>query len=83
MNKKYLLLALATALIGLSSCTPSARTGGSAVAQESFANAATDVNTPAFADVLAKYVNETGLVDYDTLQENRDQLDAYNSSLQL
>jgi len=83
MNKNYLLLALVPALIGISSCSPTAKSGRSAVAQETYANASTEANTPAFAEVLAQYVDEQGLVDYDTLQENRSQLDAYNASLQL
>ncbi len=83
-RKKYLLLVLVPALIGLGGCagSPAAQTGGAAVAQAAAAGP-TAVNTAALANVLSVYVDESGLVDYDALQANRQQLDAYNASIQL
>ncbi|MEL7331067.1 MAG: DUF547 domain-containing protein [Cyanobacteria bacterium J06560_2] len=90
LKKKYLLLAVAPALIGLGGCLfiSSQAEADSAVAQIETAQgetttAASEVNTAALADVLATYVDEQGLVDYDSLQANRQQLDAYNASIQL
>ena len=87
MNKKYLLLALVPALIGFGGCGITTAQSGdrNAVAQEvdtgSASNAA--VNTDALASVLAAYVDDGGLVDYESLQGDRQSLDAYNASLQL
>lgn len=84
MQKKYLLMALLPAFIALGGCTieSASQTGSSsAIAQE--AGSETTPNTPAFANVLSSYVDEQGLVDYDTLQANRADLDAYNASVQL
>lgn len=53
------------------------------MAQGAAVNAVTETDRPAFAEVLSTYVDEQGLVDYDTLQANRAQLDAYNTSVQL
>ncbi len=55
----------------------------SAIAQEATAMAADTVNIPALAKVLTAYVDEQGLVDYKSLQNNRQDLDAFNASLQL
>ncbi|MEL6157682.1 MAG: DUF547 domain-containing protein [Cyanobacteria bacterium J06554_11] len=82
MKKQYLLLAIAPVLIGLGGCEiASSPSAGSAVAQESTAAAAAQPNTPAFASVLSRYVDDKGLVDYAALQTDRQQLDAYNASL--
>ena len=85
LKKKYLLLALAPALISFSGCAVISSQSGadSAIAQTETITTADAVNTAALAEVLATYVNEEGLVDYDGLQANRQQLDAYNASLQL
>ena len=41
------------------------------------------VNYDAYANTLSTYVDEQGLVDYLTLQTNRQSLDAFNASLRL
>ncbi|PZO44032.1 MAG: DUF547 domain-containing protein [Phormidesmis priestleyi] len=95
--KHYLVAALIPALMVVSGCTAASalkeREGSSAIAQTSTpesstsqsatARAADTVNIPAFAKVLTAYVNDTGLVDYDRLQTNRQDLDAFNASVQL
>ena len=83
MNKKYLLLALIPTLIGLGGCNPSnaSLSDRSAIAQET--TRSKDVNTAAFASVLSTYVDDNGLVDYNSLQSDRQSLDAYNASLAL
>lgn len=55
----------------------------SANAQTATARAADTVNMAALARVLETYVDEQGLVDYASLQTNRQDLDAFNASLQL
>ncbi|MEM9818892.1 MAG: DUF547 domain-containing protein, partial [Cyanobacteria bacterium P01_D01_bin.6] len=55
----------------------------SANAQTATARAADTVNMAALAQVLETYVDEQGLVDYASLQTNRQDLDAFNASLQL
>lgn len=84
MQKKYLLMALLPAIIALGGCTieNTSQTGSrSAIAQE--AGSETTPNTPALASVLSSYVDGQGLVDYDTLQANRAELDSFNASVQL
>ncbi|MFK8186353.1 MAG: DUF547 domain-containing protein [Phormidesmis sp.] len=87
MSKKYLLAAIVPALIGFSSCgqfVSSSSENSSAVAQETAADATNaTVNTAALANVLSAYVDEGGLVDYTSLQGDRQDLDAYNASLNL
>lgn len=85
MQKKYLLLAIASTLIGLGGYTllaSSRADSTSQIAQSTSANAI-EVNTPALATVLATHVDDKGLVDYDELQIDRRPLDAYNASIQL
>lgn len=87
MKKKLLLLALLPAVLSLGSCSTTHTlpvNNGSAIAQESTTGTATAaVNTAAFATVLSTYVDDQGLVDYASLQNDRQALDAYNASLQL
>ncbi len=97
MQKKYLLFALAPFLIGLGGCliessqagiesadgTTASSTATQTVAQSETLAAADAVNTAALNSVLNTYVDEQGLVDYDALQSNRQQLDAFNASIQL
>ncbi|MEO1389300.1 MAG: DUF547 domain-containing protein [Cyanobacteria bacterium J06634_6] len=88
MKKQYLLATLLPAVLIFSGCSTASKqslsnTPGSAIAQGTAANTRTTANIPALADVLSAYVDEQGLVDYETLQANRQQLDAYNASLQL
>lgn len=86
MPKKYLFMALVPALISLGGCTAattSLNSNQSAVAQESGVPVNTAVNTPALASVLTNYVDDRGLVDYASLQADRQSLDAYNASLEL
>lgn len=78
-------LTLIPALVVISSCSPSSESqlnGASAIAQES-TTAGTRLNLPALATVLSSYVNDRGLVDYDSLQNDRQALDAFNASVQL
>ena len=86
MQKKYLLLAIAPALIGLGgySLIAASRADNSptVIAQSTPANAV-EVNTPALATVLSTHVDDKGLVDYEKLQIDRRPLDAYNASIQL
>ena len=86
MRKRYLLALLLPVAIGFGGCSatassPSDRTAVAQASGESPANAR--VNTAAFANVLSSYVDDGGLVDYEGLQANRGDLDAYNASLQL
>jgi hypothetical protein len=85
MKKKYLFIALIPTIVSLGGCTAisTAPTKGTAIAQEALNNTQQTVNTPAFSEVLATYVNDQGLVDYEGLQNNRQSLDAYNASIQL
>ena len=79
-------MALLPALISLGGCTAattSLNSNQSAVAQESGVPVNTAVNTPALASVLTNYVDDRGLVDYASLQADRQSLDAYNASLEL
>lgn len=83
--RTYLLGALIPTLLLLGGCfvADSFRSDqASAIAQTESANTKT-TNTPALATVLEKYVDEQGLVDYDSLQADRQQLDSYNASIQL
>ncbi|AFY40285.1 protein of unknown function DUF547 [[Leptolyngbya] sp. PCC 7376] len=85
MRKQYLLTLLIPAFIGVNGCfaSPSSQTSSPAIAQETPANSTTEnADTETFAEVLSTYVDAEGLVDYKTLQKNRQQLDAYNASLQ-
>ena len=74
------------ALIVVTSCDASSNYQGSstsAIAQESTASSSDRLNLPAYATVLETYVNDRGLVDYNSLQNNRRDLDAFNASVQL
>ncbi len=83
--KTYLLGALIPTLLLLGGCfvTSSFQPESSAIAQENAVNTVKAANTPALATVLESYVDDKGLVDYDVLQSDRQQLDAYNASIQL
>ena len=86
MKKKYVLLALAPALIGLGGClfvASSRADTEEGLESQTEIVAADSVNTAALASVLETYVDERGLVDYEGLQANRQDLDAYNASVQL
>lgn len=86
MKKQYFLIALMPAIAALIGCAnPIALQGQgrSAVAQEVTESAADTVNIQALTKVLATYVDDKGLVDYDALQANRQDLDAFNASIQL
>ncbi len=87
MPNKCLLGALVPALLLLGSCSVTSAfqsNDTSAIAQEeNGANTVKTANTPALATVLEAYVDDQGLVDYESLQANRQQLDVYNASLQL
>ncbi|MEL6815146.1 MAG: DUF547 domain-containing protein [Cyanobacteria bacterium J06598_3] len=80
-------MALLPAIISLGGCTTTTAlpiNNGQAIAQEGPTGTVADtVNTAAFADVLSSYVDDQGLVDYTSLQGDRQALDAYNASLQL
>ena len=82
MANRSLLLAFAPLIIGLGSCT-----GGSLPTASSQAATAASfeqtVDIDALADVLSRYVDDQGLVDYKALQNDRQQLDAFNASLKL
>lgn len=85
MKKQFLLTLLLPAFIGVTGCvgSPSAETNSPAIAQETLTNKNSEAaNTSDFAEVLSTYVDAQGLVDYKTLQSNRQKLDAYNLSLQ-
>lgn len=91
IKRQHLLIAIVPAAIafgGLAAQTV-LKSGGrlsvdpSAIAQNATANAADTVNMPALAKVLETYVDEQGLVDYESLQQNRQDLDAFNASLRL
>ncbi|MEL6556289.1 MAG: DUF547 domain-containing protein, partial [Cyanobacteria bacterium J06621_11] len=74
------------ALISLSGCFLVASSRADTedlVAQAGTITAADAVNTAALATVLETYVDDKGLVDYEGLQANRQDLDAYNASIQL
>lgn len=91
MKKQYLLIAMVPVLIALGGFTAKtafqdgahSSLNGSALAQNALASAADTVDFPALAKVLAAYVDDQGLVDYKSLQANRQDLDAFNASLQL
>ncbi|KPQ33856.1 MAG: Protein of unknown function, DUF547 [Phormidesmis priestleyi Ana] len=86
MKKQYFLIALMPAIVAIASCTTptTLQSGGSsAVAQESTERAADTINIPALAKVLETYVDDKGLVDYEALQANRQDLDAFNASIQI
>ena len=83
--RTYLLGALIPTVLLLGGCfvADSFRSDqASAIAQTESTNTKA-VNTPALATVLEKYVDEQGLVDYESLQADRQQLDSYNASIQL
>ncbi|NJM96165.1 MAG: DUF547 domain-containing protein [Phormidesmis sp. RL_2_1] len=85
-QQPFLLWALIPVLIGLGGCRLpvwSSKDSGLAIAQSSGAAADATVNLPAFATVLSTYVDDKGLVNYEALQANRQQLDAFNASLAL
>ncbi|MEL6881655.1 MAG: DUF547 domain-containing protein [Cyanobacteria bacterium J06607_10] len=91
MKKKYLFLAIVPAIIGLSGYAAKlsfSSRGPVAIAQTEASNTEASntertANTAALADVLSTHVDEQGLVSYAELQANREQLDAYNASIQL
>ena len=83
--KTYLLGALVPTLLLLGGCFVASFQSEetSAIAQENAVNTVEAANTLALATVLETYVNDKGLVDYDSLQGDRQQLDRYNASIQL
>ena len=86
MKKKYLFLAMVPVLVGLSGYAAKlsfSSRGPVAIAQTEASSLDRTVNTAALADVLSTHVDEQGLVTYAELQANREQLDAYNASIQL
>lgn len=85
MNTSKRLLTLVPTLIILTSCTLSVPIN-KAPAQESQVqvNRGTDttlLNYEDYATVLKTYVNNKALVNYQELQQNREQLDRFNASL--
>ena len=78
MRKQYLLALLIPAFITVNGCaaSPSSQNTNPAIAQETPANStAENADTDVFAEVLSTYVDAEGLVDYTTLQKNRQQLE--------
>lgn len=83
--RRGLILGSLVVAAGLGGCqinTTSASTAD-AVATSAQANAAEPgaLETERYAEVLATHVNDKALVDYETLQQNRQALDSYNASL--
>lgn len=89
MNKKSLLLVTAiigiNAIAGCSNIPESTQTAisvkDSSEAQKVKVAASQAFSYQDYADVLQTYVNDQGLVNYNTLQTNREQLDRFNQSL--
>ena len=85
MNKLNQILVLFPTLILLASCaasTPSNQAQNTNTqAQTSTVAQAAPLNYDDYAEVLATYVTDNGLVDYEKLQENRQQLDNFNAAL--
>ena len=86
MRKQHWFALLIPAMMIATGCeaSPSSQTTPPAIAQEATTSAkgSEEGKTSEFADVLSAYVDAQGLVDYETLQSNRKQLDTYNDSLQ-
>lgn len=80
MKKVILGLSLLSVLLGSCSGTTLSFPSGNSTA---VANTAVDYETAKalYAEVLATYVDETGFVDYEGLQQNRQPLDDYNAAL--
>ena len=86
MMKKFLLLI--AAIVGVSaiaSCSNSVNSTQNSVETADVADvqiaANQSLNYQDYAEVLQTYVNDDGLVDYNGLQANREQLDRFNQSL--
>lgn len=85
MMKKFLLLI--AAIVGVSaiaSCSnqiTSDSTSIQSTSDTSVVAAESPFDYQDYADVLQTYVNEDGLVDYEGLQANREQLDRFNQSM--
>jgi hypothetical protein len=91
LKKQHFLIAAVPLLVILGGLTTHSLVKGnsrslvdpSANAQASTARAADTVNMAALAQVLETYVDDQGLVDYVSLQSDRQDLDAFNASLWL
>ena len=80
--KKYAVLAIAPLILGVGSCSLDASNAEtSAPKEERIGAASLPVDIASLTDVLASYVDNQGLVDYNALQENRAPLDAFNTSI--
>ncbi|NEP13892.1 MAG: DUF547 domain-containing protein [Symploca sp. SIO2C1] len=85
MNKLNRILVLLPTLIILAGCAASAPSNQAqeenSQAQTSTVAKAAPLNYDSYAEVLTTYVTEDGLVDYQSLQENRQELDDFNAAL--
>ena len=85
MNKLNQILVLFPTLILLAGCATSVPSNQAqdtnTQAQTSTVAQAVPLNYDDYAEVLTTYVTENGLVDYEKLQENRQQLDDFNAAL--
>ncbi|NES00682.1 MAG: DUF547 domain-containing protein [Symploca sp. SIO1B1] len=86
MNKLNQILILLPTVIILSSCAASAPSNqaqdNNTQAQTTTVAQAAPLNYDDYAEVLETYVTEDGLVDYQKLQENRQQLDDFNATFE-
>ena len=89
MKKYCLLITAISATIAIAGCANSANVTQAGENENQVAIEQTNVTIAAnqafnyqdYADVLGTYVNDAGLVDYEGLQANREQLDRFNQSL--
>lgn len=86
MNKSLLLIAAILSLNAIASCSElanSSQTPANSITDPATTQVAASkpFNYRDYAEVLQTYVSDRGLVDYSTLQANREQLDRFNQSL--
>ena len=85
IKKSLLLIAAIVGVSAIASCSNSVNSTQNSVETADVADvqvaANQSLNYQDYAEVLQTYVNDDGLVDYNGLQANREQLDRFNQSL--
>ena len=85
IKKSLLLITAIVSVSAIASCSNLANSGQTSIETADIADvevaANQSLNYQDYAEVLQTYVSNEGLVDYEALQANREQLDRFNQSL--
>ena len=85
IKKSLLLITAIVSVSAIASCSKLANSGQTSIETADVADvevaANQSLNYQDYAEVLQTYVSDRGLVDYEALQANREQLDRFNQSL--